>query len=229
MSAKLTTILGVVLFATLATAEQPPAFKDQRERCSYALGVEAGKGFRNRAVDLDPDAFAKGLKDTLSGGTPLLTDEQVRAAIAGLQADLKRREIEGRKALAVENRKSTGAFLAENAKKNGIVTLPSGLQYRIIKPGSGRMPTDSDTVECSYSGTLINGLEFDSSSRGGSSPTIKIDQSISGLREALKRMQVGSKWQIFVPPTLTSGPRVATMVIPANEALIYEVEILAIK
>ncbi len=223
------TILGIGLFAALAIAQDPPTFKDSKERISYALGVEAGQQFRNRAIDLDPDAFAKGLKDVISHGTPLLTDEQVRAAIAELQASVKQREFDIRTGRAEATRKAAEAFLAENKTTEGVVTLSNGLQYKVINTGSGRKPTDAETVECNYRGTLIDGMEFDSSSRGGSSSTIKVDQTIIGLREALKLMPVGSKWQIFIPPTLTSGPRTATMVIPPNQALIYEVELLAIK
>jgi FKBP-type peptidyl-prolyl cis-trans isomerase FklB len=221
--------LGVTLLAALVIAQEQPAFRDSRERISYALGVEAGQQFRNRAIDLDPDAFAKGLKDAISGATPLLTDEQVKAAIAELQASIKQREFDIRTARAEATRKAAEAFLAENKTKEGVVTLPSGLQYRILVPGQGRKPTDADTVECNYRGTLVDGMEFDSSSRGGSSPIIKVDQTILGLREALKLMPVGSKWQIVVPPNLASGPRTATKLIPPNQALIYEVELLAIK
>lgn len=222
-------ILGVVMLAVTATAQEQGAFKNSRERISYALGVEAGQQFRNRAIDLDPEAFARGLRDVMSGRTPVLTDEQIRDAIAELQAELKRRQLELRSGIADDTRRAAEAFLAENRKKDGVVTLPSGLQYRILVPGQGPKPTDADTVQCIYRGTLISGMEFDSSSRGGSSPALRVDQTITGLREALKLMPVGSTWQIVVPPNLASGPRTATMVIPPNQALIYEVELLAIK
>jgi UDP-GlcNAc:undecaprenyl-phosphate/decaprenyl-phosphate GlcNAc-1-phosphate transferase len=221
--------VGAALLAALPLAQQPSGFKDSRGRISYALGVEAGQQFRNRAIDLDPDAFANGLKDVLSGKAPRLSDEQVKAAIAELQAGIKQREYDARSARAAATREAAGAFLAGNAAKEGVVTLPSGLQYRILVAGQGRRPTDADAVECTYRGTLIDGMEFDSSSRGGSSPIIKIDQAIVGLREALKLMPVGSKWQVFVPPALATGSRTATMVIPPNQALIYEVELLAIR
>lgn len=229
MKLRWTTGLCVVLLAALVNAQSQPAFKDSRARISYALGVEAGQQFRNRAIDLDPDAFAKGLKDVLTGKAPQLTDEQVKAAIAELQASIKQREFDTRSARAEATQKAAESFLVENARKEGVVTLPSGLQYKILLPGQGPKPTDADTVECNYRGTLVDGMEFDSSSRGVSSPIIKVDQTILGLREALKLMPVGSKWQIVVPPNLASGPRTATMLIPPNQALIYEVELLAIK
>ena len=222
-------VLGVSLCAPLVTAQEDPAFKDSKDRISYAMGVEAGQQLRRRAIDLDPDAFAKGLKDVLSGRTPLLDDEQVRKAIAELQADLKRREFDARSLRAEETRKASEAFLAENGTKEGVVMLASGLQYKILKPGQGRKPTDADTVECNYTARLIDGMELDSSSRGGSSSIIKIDQAILGLREALKLMPAGSKWQVFIPPALASGPRAAMAVIPPDHAVIYEIELLAIK
>jgi FKBP-type peptidyl-prolyl cis-trans isomerase FklB len=165
----------------------------------------------------------------MSGKTPVLSDDQVRSAIEELQADLKRRQIELRSGISQNARRAAEAFLAGNTKKDGVVTLPDGLQYKIMVPGQGRKPTDADTVVCNYRGALIDGMEFDSSSRGASSPAIKVDQAIAGLREALKLMPLGSKWQIFVPPALASGSRTATMMIPPDQVLIYEVELLSIK
>ena len=126
-------------------------------------------------------------------------------------------------------RKASEAFLAENGTKEGVVTLADGLQYRMLKPGHGRKPSDADAVECYDTGMLIDGMEFDSSSRGGSSPNIKVGQAMAGLREALKLMPAGSKWQVFVPPALASGPPGAMAVIPPEHTLIYEIELLAIK
>jgi FKBP-type peptidyl-prolyl cis-trans isomerase len=222
-------ILAVAALAATATAQQRGPFKTAQERISYALGVQAGQQFKSRGIDMDTDAFARGLKDAMSGKTPVLNDDQVRSAIEELQAELKRRQIELRRGISADTRKAAEAFLAENTKKDGVVTLASGLQYKIMARGQGRKPTDADTVECNYRGTLIGGLEFDSSARGAGSQTIKVDQAITGLREALKLMPVGSKWQIFVPPALASGSRTATMVIPPDQVLIYDVELLSIK
>jgi FKBP-type peptidyl-prolyl cis-trans isomerase len=222
-------ILAVAALAATATAQQRGPFKTAQERISYAMGVQAGQQFKSRAIDMDTEAFARGLRDVMSGKTPVLNDEQVRAAIEELQAELKRRQMEIRAGIATNTKAAAEAFLADNKKKDGVVTLPSGLQYKIIAPGPGRKPADTDTVECNYRGTLIDGLEFDNSSRGASSTIIKVDQTIAGLREALKLMSVGSKWQIFVPPALASGSRTATMMIPPDQVLIYEVELISIK
>jgi FKBP-type peptidyl-prolyl cis-trans isomerase FklB len=130
---------------------------------------------------------------------------------------------------AEDNRKAGESFLAENKKKEGVVTLPSGLQYKVLKAGDGKKPTDADTVECHYRGTLINGTEFDSSYLTGQPATFKIAGVIPGWREALKLMPVGSKWQLFVPSQLAYGARGKGGSIGPNAALIFEVELLAIK
>lgn len=222
-------VLGVALITTVGTAQQPGTFTSPQARISYALGVEAGQQFRSRAIDIDTEAFARGLRDVLTGKQPQLTDDQVRAAIAELQASLKRRDFDARTSRAESVRAAGEAFLVENAKKAGVVTLPSGLQYRVLRAGSGPRPADTDTVECRYRGTTLGGVEFENSSRDSSSTTFKVAQAIAGLREALKLMPVGSKWQVFVPPALASGTPTATMLIPPNEVLTYEVELLAIK
>jgi FKBP-type peptidyl-prolyl cis-trans isomerase len=222
-----TTMALLGLLAATAPDAAPPAFPDARERISYALGVEGGQGFRNRGVDLDPEAFSRGLRDALAG-QPRLTDEQVRAAIAELQGSLKRREVEARKAIAEENRRTAAAFLAENGAREGVVTLPSGLQYRVLRPGDGPRPSGSSRVTCRYRATLVNGAEFDSSDRGGSTGKLAVDETLAGVQEALRLMPVGSRWQVVVPPSLASGPPRAMMLVPPNQALIYDLELVSI-
>jgi FKBP-type peptidyl-prolyl cis-trans isomerase FklB len=200
-----------------------------RERISYALGVEAGQQFRNRSVEVDPEAFARGLRAALTGTGAVLTDVEVQAAIAELQAELKRRQVELRRNEANDARAADDRFLAENALGAEVRRLPSGLQYRVLAAGTGRRPTALDTVECRYRGTLVNGLEFDSSERPSSSPTIVVNQAIAGLREALLLMPLGSRWQIVVPPQLTTGPAASRMSIPPGQVLIYDLELVAIK
>lgn len=228
MSSRRPFALALALLAPLGPARGDEARDGSRARISYALGVEAGNGFRSRAIDLEPEAFSKGLADALSG-RPRLTDEQVRAAIAELQAQVKHRELELRKAAAQESRTSAQKFLAENERREGVVTLPSGLQYRVLERGQGRTPMDADTVRCSYRGSLVNGMEFDSSDRGGSSSRFRVEEAIAGVREALKLMPVGSRWQVFVPMSLASGPRQATTLIPPNQTLVFELTLREIE
>ncbi len=219
----------VALCAAVVSAQSGPAFKDSRERISYALGLEAGQQIRTRAIDVDVDAFARGMKAGIGASASLMSDQQMRDAIAMLQTELKRREFEARSARAAGNRQAAAEFLEENKKQEGVVTLPSGLQYRVVKVGPGRTPADSDTVECKYRGTLSDGLEFINSARGDTSPVMRVDQAIAGLREALRLMPVGSRWIVFVPPALASGPPTATAAIPPNQVLIFDLELVSIK
>jgi FKBP-type peptidyl-prolyl cis-trans isomerase FklB len=145
------------------------------------------------------------------------------------QAELRQRQAVARTKAAEDNKKQGNAFLAENKTKEGVVTLPSGLQYKILKAGGGKTPTDADTVECHYRGTLLNGTEFDSSHLTGKPATIKVTAVIPGWKEALKLMPVGSKWQLFIPPQLAYGERGAGHEIGPNATLLFEVELLAIK
>jgi FKBP-type peptidyl-prolyl cis-trans isomerase len=222
-------ILGVGLLAAVASAQGQPALKGEKERLSYALGMDIGRQLAKLDISLDRALFTRGLEDALAGRTTLLTEDEVRAAVANMQADLKRRQWQVRTGAGEDNRSAGEAFLAENRKKEGVVTLPSGLQYKIIKAGSGRKPTGADTVEVNYRGSLINGTEFDSSYRTGKPATFKLGAVIPGWIEALKLMPVGSKWQLFIPPQLAYGERGGGSNIGPNATLVFEVELLAIK
>jgi UDP-GlcNAc:undecaprenyl-phosphate/decaprenyl-phosphate GlcNAc-1-phosphate transferase len=223
------TALGVVLLAALASAQEPSALKNEKEKLSYALGMDLGNQLKKMSVDIDPALFGKGLGDALSGGKALLTEEEARATVVALQTELRQKQIEATRAAAPNNKKAGEAFLAENKKKEGVITLPSGLQYKILRAGQGKRPTDVDTVECQYRGSLIDGTEFDSSYRRTQPATLKLSGVIPGWREALKIMPVGSKWQLFIPPQLAYGERGAGSEIGPNATLIFEVELLAIK
>lgn len=205
-------------------------FKTTKEKASYALGMNVGSSLQRQSVDIDPDVFEKGLKDAMSGGKTLLTEEEARAALMELQNDVRAKQEEKTK-LALENNKKEGdAFLAANKTKEGVVTLPSGLQYKILKQGTGPKPTAGDTVECNYRGTLINGTEFDSSYKRGQPATFPVSGVIKGWTEALQLMPVGSKWQLFIPPNLAYGERgTPGGEIGPNATLIFEVELLSIQ
>ncbi len=221
--------LMIGLFALGVAAQETPALKTPKDKRSYALGVDLGRQLRNNLVEVDPDVFSKGLKDALAGGKTLLSDEEVRTAIAELQAEMKARVAEARKMSGEDNKKAGEAFLAENKEKEGVITLPSGLQYKILKAGEGKKPTVNDTVICNYRGTLINGVEFDSSYARGTPATFPVNGVIKGWTEALQLMPVGSKWQLFIPPDLAYGERGAGAQIGPNATLIFEVELISIK
>lgn len=229
MTSKWIAVVGFGLLAVQASAEEAPALKTEKDKMSYGVGAEAGRNFKRLGVEIDPDFLVRGLRDALSGEKLLMTDEEIRAAMTAYQAEARQKQAQAARLAAENNKKAGDAFLADNKTKEGVVTLPSGLQYKILKAGDGKTPTEADTVECNYRGTLINGTEFDSSYRRGQPATFKVTGVIAGWREALKLMPVGSKWQLFIPPQLAYGERGAGRDIGPNATLIFEIELLAIK
>jgi FKBP-type peptidyl-prolyl cis-trans isomerase FklB len=172
---------------------------------------------------------SRGLKDALAGGKLLLTDDEAKAVLTQLQTDVRNKQMERMKVAADMNKKEGGDFLAANKSKEGIVTLPSGLQYKILTEGTGPKPAASDTVTCNYRGTLISGTEFDSSYKRGQPASFPVNGVIKGWTEALQLMPVGSKWQVFVPAELGYGDRGAGADIGPGATLIFEVELLSIQ
>ena len=205
--------------------------KTEKEKVSYAIGMNIGANFKRQGIDVDPALFMQGIKDATSGGKMLLTEDEERAVLTQYQGELRARMQEEAKQAAETNKKAGEAFLAANKSKEGVVTLPSGLQYKILKEGTGPKPTASDTVECNYRGTLINGTEFDSTAKHGGQPAkFPVNGVIKGWTEALQLMPVGSKWQLFIPSDLAYGERgTPGGEIGPNSTLIFEVELLGIE
>jgi FKBP-type peptidyl-prolyl cis-trans isomerase len=222
-------VIGIVLLAGAAWAEEAAVLKTQKDKVSYGIGMNIGKSLKKDAVDVDADLLVKGLKDSLSDGKTLLSEEEYRATLTALQKEMMEKQAEATKALAEKNKKDGEAFLSENGKKEGVVTLPSGLQYKVIKSGTGKSPKPADTVETHYRGTLIDGTEFDSSYKRGQTATFPVDGVIPGWTEALQKMKEGDKWQLFVPSNLAYGERGAGRDIGPNATLIFEVELIAVK
>jgi FKBP-type peptidyl-prolyl cis-trans isomerase FklB len=219
----------VTLLTVAAAAQDAPALKTQVEKRSYAMGLDLGRNIRKESLEVDPAFFTQGLKDALAGNKPLMTDEEVRATIVDLQNEMRAKMVQAMKDSAEKNKREGEAFLAENKKKEGVVTLPSGLQYKILKAGDGKKPTAEDTVVCQYRGTLIDGKEFDSSYKRNQPATFPVNRVIKGWTEALQLMPVGSKWQLFIPADLAYGERGAGSDIPPNSTLIFEVELVSIQ
>ncbi|HEY8714708.1 MAG TPA: FKBP-type peptidyl-prolyl cis-trans isomerase [Candidatus Acidoferrum sp.] len=215
--------------ATGTRTTTPLTLKTQKDKVSYAIGLNIGKSLRKDSVDVDPAIFARGVKDAITGAKALLTDDELKATLTTLQGDLQARQQEEMKKAGDINMKAGEAFLAENKTKQGVVTLPSGLQYKIITPGNGPKPTASDSVTCNYRGTLLDGTEFDSSYKRGQPATFPVSGVIKGWTEAVQLMPVGSKWQIFIPSDLAYGNRGAGNDIGPNATLIFEVELLSIQ
>jgi len=225
-------VLGVWLLAAQVSAQETPALKTEKDKASYAIGVDLARNIKRQGIEVGADTLAKGLRDVLSGEKLLMSEDDIRATLSAFQAELKRKKAQGRMMPgedAEDNKKAGEAFLAKNKTNEGVVTLASGLQYKVLKAGDGKKPTEADTVECHYRGTLIDGTEFDSSYRRGQPATFKVTGVIPGWREALKLMPVGSMWQLLIPPQLAYGERGAGRDIGPNATLIFEVELLAIK
>lgn len=206
-------------------------FKDQKEKTSYAIGAYFGRFLQNQAMDpndIDSNILLQGLKDAMVG-KPQMTDDEQRSTLMQLQAASQAKIAEKRKVEAAANLKEGETFLAANKTKEGVVTLPSGLQYKVLKAGAGPKPTASDTVSCNYAGTLLNGTEFDSSYKRGQPLTIAVGGVIKGWTEALQLMNVGSKWQLFIPANLAYGEQGTGRDIPPNATLIFEVELVSIQ
>jgi FKBP-type peptidyl-prolyl cis-trans isomerase FklB len=214
-----------------ATKDQPvTALTTTKQKASYAIGMNWGTGLHRQGIDVDSAALIQGMKDALAGGKTLLTEDEARAALMQLQKEIQEKQQAKAAAEGETNKKEGDAFLAANKTKESVVTLPSGLQYKILKEGNGPKPTASDSVVCNYKGTLINGTEFDSSYKRGEPATFPVTGVIKGWTEALQLMPVGSKWQLFIPPDLAYGPRgTPGGPIGPNATLVFEVELISIK
>ena len=215
--------------STAAKTQTALALKTQKDKFSYALGMNLGANLHKQSVPVDPNIMARGLKDALAGGKTLLTEDEARAAITAVQNDMREKQQVKMQAAGDANKKEGEAFLAGNKAKEGVVALPSGLQYKVLKEGNGPKPTATDSVVCNYRGTLINGTEFDSSSKHGGPATFPVNGVIKGWTEALQLMPVGSKWQLFVPSDLAYGERGAGGDIGPKATLIFEVELVSIE
>ena len=221
----------VVVLATAvgAVAEETGALTSERDKISYALGLEMGNNLKRQGIDIDPTLLGQGIKDALAGGTPRLSEAEAREAVMKFQKDQMAKQQEAQKAASAKAKAEGDAFLAANAKKDGVVTLPSGLQYKVITQGTGATPKASDTVSVHYRGRLVDGTEFDSSYKRNEPTSFPVGGVIPGWTEALQLMKVGSKWELYVPAKLAYGDRGAGGVIPPGATLIFEVELLSIK
>jgi FKBP-type peptidyl-prolyl cis-trans isomerase FklB len=210
-----------------AAKPKPLVLTTAKDKQSYAIGLNVGKSLHRDDIDVDPKIVVQGLQDAMSGGAVLLTDDQIKAVMTDLQSQVRQKQEEKRQALAESNKKDGTAFLAANATKPGVVTLPSGLQYKVLTPGTGAKPAATDSVVCNYRGTLLDNTEFDSSYKRGQPSTFPVSGVIKGWTEALQLMPVGSKWQLFIPADLAYGERAREPIGP-NATLVFELELLSI-
>lgn len=218
--------LNLAVLAGTCLASDTLQLQDEKDKISYSVGYQVGGDFKKQGVDLNPDALVKGVQDALAGsGQPLLSSEEMQSILVALKKKIDT-ALEQEKKKTLEGYRGEGrAFLAENGKKQGVVTLPSGLQYKVLVQGTGKSPTLEDTVTVNYRGTLINGKEFDSSYRDNKPATVRLSTLIPGWQEALPLMKEGGKWQIFVPADLAFGERGPL----AEQVVIYEIELLSVQ
>jgi FKBP-type peptidyl-prolyl cis-trans isomerase len=228
---KLKTILPLALAALIVPlhAEDKTAFKDQKDKAGYSIGSNIGSGLKRDGVDINIDAVIAGLKDSFTGAAAKLTPEQQQEALTTLQKDMTEKATAERKSAGEKAKKEGEQFLAANKAKEGVKTLPSGLQYKVLVEGNGKQPKLTDQVIVNYRGTLIDGKEFDSSYKRGEPATFPVNEVIKGWTEALPLMKEGAKWQLFVPAALAYGAHGAGRDIPPNATLIFEVELINVK
>jgi FKBP-type peptidyl-prolyl cis-trans isomerase FklB len=205
-----------------------PIIESRKDKISYAFGVDLARDLKQQKNDLNVDLLMQALKDALAGKPLIMTDDEATATLKQLKAEQKQDYEHAKNMLSAKNSKAGEAFFAENAKKEGIVTLPSGLQYKVLKKGDGKTPVLDDHVLCNYRGTLLDGTEFDSSYKRNQPATLPVKGLIKGWSQALQLMPVGSKWQLFIPPQLGYGDRVVGGIAP-NAMLIFEIELLSIQ
>ena len=208
--------------ATAKPATAPLALKTNKEKASYAFGANLGRNLKKEGIELDLAILSRGFRDGFGDGKLLLSDQEAQAALMAYSEEIKKK-------VEVANQSAGDAFLAANKAKPGVVTLPSGLQYKVLKAGAGPKPTAADTIICNYRGTLLNGTEFDASEKHGGPSTIPVGGVIKGWTEALQLMPVGSKWQLYIPPDLAYGNRQAGPDIGPNSTLIFDVELVSIQ
>jgi len=230
---KYTTLIGMIglsiILAACQSKQHKTELKTLQDSVSYSIGMDIGKNLKGQMIDVNPDALAQALKDLNGDGKPMLTDAQARSAMMAFQTQMMATHAEKINAAGEKNKKDGEVFLAENKKKEGVVTLPSGLQYKVLTIGNGKKPRATDKVTLNYRGVLIDGTEFDNSYKRGEPAVFPVNGIIKGLSEALQLMPVGSKWQIVIPADIAYGEQGAGAQIAPNAVLIFEIELMGIK
>jgi FKBP-type peptidyl-prolyl cis-trans isomerase FklB len=226
--------IAAVAFALLGcqtAGDKKVKLETQKDKLSYSIGLNVGHNLGRDSIGINPDAFIRGVMDAgLDTAARLMTDAQVQETIMAYQAEQRTKLEEGAKVAGDKNTKEGEAFLELNKKQPGVVTLPSGLQYKVLVAGKGKTPKLSSTVTTQYSGKLLDGTEFDSSYKRGEAATFPCSGVIKGWTEALQLMKEGSKWELYVPPDLAYGPAgTGGGAIPPNATLIFQVELISVK
>lgn len=216
-------------FAAADKASSNAPFNNKTDKISYSIGVDVGKSISKQGIEINPDIFAQGLKDAKDAKNVKMTDEQVRETLLALQTELVEKQKKEARDLAAKNLADGEKFLADNKKNKDVVTRPSGLEYRIIKEGSGASPKATDSVTTHYKGKLIDGKEFDSSYTRGEPVKFPVNGVIPGWTEALQLMKPGAKWELFIPAKLAYGENGLGQIIGPNSTLIFDIELISVE
>ncbi len=225
---KIGIIFGIILVTSTAYAAEPTALTNRSDKESYAIGMDIAISLQKNKVQANADVLGQAIKDVLTGQKTQLTEQEAKTILGELQKEMVTKKQEEYKAIGEKNKKEGAAFLAENAKKEGVKTLPSGLQYKVLTEGSGKTPGPTDTVTVQYTGRLIDGTEFDSSVKRGQAATLAVNSVIKGWTEALQLMKEGSKWEIFIPSELAYGEKGGGPIGP-NAVLDFDVELVSVQ
>lgn len=229
MKMKLVAAALTLATSTTIAATKTTALNSDMDKLSYSIGIDLGKNFKKQGIDVNPTVMAQGLQDGMGGSTSLLTEQQMKDVLNKFQKDLMAKRTAEFNKKSEENKAKGDAFLKDNKAKPGVVTLPSGLQYKVVKAATGEKPGKEDTVTVEYTGRLINGEVFDSTDKTGKPATFKLSQVIPGWTEALQLMPAGSTWEVYVPDQLAYGSRSVGGPIGPNETLIFTIHLVSVK
>jgi FKBP-type peptidyl-prolyl cis-trans isomerase FklB len=230
MQQYLAAVLVVALAGCQSTGEKNVKLETQQDKVSYSIGLNIGQSLKRDSIAISPEAFLRGVMDAgADSAGRLMNDQEIQATMTAFQDSMRSRQMAQMKVEADKNQAAGDAFLAENGRKPGVVTLPSGLQYRVITEGKGKTPIASSTVRTHYRGRLLDGTEFDSSFKRGEPAQFQVNGVIAGWTQALQMMKEGSKWELFIPPALGYGEAGAGGVIPPNATLIFEIELIEVQ
>jgi FKBP-type peptidyl-prolyl cis-trans isomerase FklB len=220
--------IGLAIAVSTCSAAEPVQLEDENDRINYSLGYQIGGDLKRQQVEVNGEVLLHGIDDAMTGAAPVLSEDEMRNTLIELKRKVIALQAQERAAALQKNLQAGEEFLAANAKRDGVVSLPSGLQYRVLEPGSGKQPAATDTVTVHYRGTLIDGTEFDSSYSRNKPATFRADRVIEGWREALQLMQEGAKWELFIPAKLAYGDKGAGKIQP-NSTLIFEVQLIKVE
>jgi FKBP-type peptidyl-prolyl cis-trans isomerase FklB len=220
---------GLGLQVAAAVAEDKVEIKTAKDKTSYAIGVQTARNFKKDGIEVDTDLIMRGMKDGTAGDKLLLSEKDLRDAMSALEGEMRQKMVMNRKELALKNSARGEEYIAANKARSGVVALPNGMQYKVLKAGDGKKPEDGDTVVASFRGTLLDGTQFSGTDEGKTTQFKVSTLRPNGLKDVLKQMPVGSKWQVAIPPVLGYGDRGVGSSIGPNETLLYDVELVAIK